>query len=104
MDNNYAKLKFNNISYEVVDLSNINLFCIKNIFKNLIRYSFKIPFKDIYLKSLIETYSPKIVIDHNIRGYAFRVKKLCSNIFTIIYQHSFFMKMRKNYILKNLMD
>lgn len=100
LDNNYAKLKFNNISYEVVDLNNINLFCIKNIFKNLIRYSFKIPFKDIYLKSLIETYSPKIVIDHNIRGYAFRVKKLCSKIFTIIYQHSFFYENEKEFYIK----
>ncbi len=95
MDKNYSKLSFKNISYENANLKEINIFCFKRILVNLIKYFFKYSLNDIYIKSLVETYSPKIVISQNLEGYAYRVKYLCDKVFCITYQHSFFYENEK---------
>ena len=90
MDKNYSKLYFKNITYENANLKEINIFCLKRILINLTKYFFRYSLKDIYIKSLVETYAPKIVISQNLDGYAYRIKYLCKKIFCITYQHSFF--------------
>ena len=95
IDNNYSKLSFKNISFENIKLNEFNLFCIKTIFKNIFKNFFKLSLNDIYLKSLIDSYNPKIIIGQNLEGYIFRIKNLCKNIFCIVYQHSFFYECEK---------
>ena len=68
-DKNYSNLSFINFSYEVVNFNEINLYCLINFLKNTFRFFFKYSIKDIYLKSLVELYNPKVVIDHEITGF-----------------------------------
>ena len=49
---------------------------------------FKLSFRDIYLKTILDLYNPKVVISHHIDGYSYRVKNLNKKIFCIVYQHS----------------
>ena len=101
LDKNYAKLSFNDISYDIANLNEINIFCITKILKNFFRYFLKYSLRDIYLKSLVEIHSPKMVISHNLEGYSYRIKYLCEKIFCVTYQHSFFYEVEKEFYKKN---
>jgi len=90
LDENYSNLKMSKFSSDYLNFNEINLFCLKFLIINLVRKLFSLSIKDIYLKSIIEAYSPKIVIDHSINGRALRVKRYLKNVFCITYQHSFF--------------
>lgn len=90
LDENYSNIKINKFSSGYLKFDEINLFCLKFLIINFVKELFSLSFKDIYLKSIIEAYSPKIVIDHSINGRALRVKRFLKNIYCITYQHSFF--------------
>ena len=100
-DKNFSNLSFDNFSYEVVNLNEINLYCLANFLRNIFRFFFKYSLKDIYLKSLVELYNPKVVIDHEITGLAFKIKKLCKHIFCICYQLSYHYGWQKKIFKKN---
>ena len=90
LDNNFAKLKFNNLKYAAVNFDEINLWCLAICIRNFFSiFSKKISIKELYFKVLFELYSPKIVIDSNIRYWGWMCKKLFKKTKTIIYQHSF---------------
>ena len=46
--------------------------------------------KLIYLKIIVNSYSPKIIIGHEINGRAFKIKKIFPKIKTILYQFGFY--------------
>ena len=80
---NYSNIKINKFSSGYLKFDEINLFCLKFLIINFVKELFSLSFKDIYLKSIIEAYSPKIVIDHSINGRALRVKRFLK-IFTVL--------------------
>ncbi len=90
LDENYSNIKIHKFSSGYLKFDEINLFCLKFLIINFVKELFSLSFKDIYLKSIIEAYSPKIIIDHSINGRALRVKRFLKNIYCITYQHSFF--------------
>ena len=104
MDKNYSNLSFDDVSYEVANLKQINLYLTKRIVLNFLKFFLKYSISDIYIKSLVEAYSPKIVISHNMEGYAYRIKYLCNKIYCITYQHSFFYENEKDIYSKNFKD
>ncbi len=108
MDRNYSKLSFKDISYDVANLKEINFFCINRILINLLKFFFTHSLKDIYLKSLVETHSPKIIISNDREEYSFKIKNLCKNIFCITYQHSYYddydKKFLKEYLIGKTCD
>ena len=97
LDNNYANLRFDGLSSTIIDFDEINLKCIIAFIKNFIFLFYKkLTIKEIYFKTLIESYNPKIAIGHSITGYAYICKKLCKKITTITYQHSFIYENEKS--------
>ena len=97
LDNNYAKLKFNDLKYAAVNFNEINLWCLVKCIRNFFSiFRKKISMKELYFKVLFELYNPKIVIDSNIRYWGWMCKKLFKKTKTIIYQHSFLYDYEKN--------
>ena len=90
MDRNYSGLAFNSCSYDKFEFEEINLFCLGRFFFNLFKFFSKKNLREIYKISIIELFSPKIVISHSIDGNAFWVKENFKNIYCVTYQHSFF--------------
>ena len=102
-DKNYAKLVFDGITHEEVNLSKFNVFSFFKFLGNFFRFFFKLSFRDIYLKTILDLYNPKAVISHHIDGYSYRVKNLNKKIFCVVYQHSMFYEYEKK-IYKKLFD
>ena len=97
LDNNFAKLKFNNLKYAAVNFDEINLWCLAICIRNFFSiFSKKISIKELYFKVLFELYSPKIVIDSNVRYWGWMCKKLFKKTQTIIYQHSYLYDFEKD--------
>ena len=90
LDDNYSSLKFENLSYEVINFNKLNFFClIKSLFSFLKSIEQNLSFKEVYLKNLYKLYSPKVAISHHLNKRALLCKYLCPNISTITYQFSY---------------
>ena len=85
-EDNQCKLKFENISSYTIDNKEINLYYL--LFA-LIKYFFgffKISFRDVYLKIILEELKPKIVISHELTERGHRLKRLYPPSKLIMYQ------------------
>ena len=103
LDDNYSKLKFKNTSYKNVNFKEINFYSlILSIFNFLFKKK-KLSFKDIFRKTTIQMYNPKIIITHETTSRADYIKKLFPNVMLIVYQYAFFIhkrfKKKQNYDL-----
>ena len=88
LDNNYVNFKFFNYSNVIIDIKEINLYYLPS---SIFQYFFskhKLSLKYIYLRNIILSYKPIILIGYNIDIIIYKCKELCPEIITIIYQHN----------------
>ena len=91
LDDGYANLNFENIcsfktiKNEIFLRSLLRAFLRKNF---LFKKSSNEPLAYLYLKDILKTAKPKVIIGHDFKENIFKIKKEIPKIFTIIYQFS----------------
>ena len=86
-DKNFAKLKIKNFSYHYFDYKSFNFYVLLKSLPEVFKIN-DISFKYIYLKNFLEMISPSVVVGHNFNNIIYKVKRINSNIKTIIYLHN----------------
>ena len=87
LDDNYANIKLDGISFFKINFSEINIYyIIMALFQKFFFNEKKINFKDLYYKNLFNSFTPKLAVGHDINGKAFYCNKICPKIFTLTYQ------------------
>ena len=87
LDDNYANIKLDGISFFKINFSEINIYyIIMTLFQKFFFNEKKINFKDLYYKNLFNSFTPKLAVGHDINGRAFYCNKICPKILTLTYQ------------------
>ena len=87
LDDNYANIKLNKISFCSLNFNEINIYyIIKALFQRIFLKEKKLKFKDLYYRNLLNSFTPGLVIGHDLNGKAFYCKKICPKILTLTYQ------------------
>lgn len=100
-----GNLKLRNISQNLLNQNELNLrYLIIGFFKFLFIRKKNISISDFYFIEMIKSYSPKVVLGHDMTGITFRVKKLIPEFSTITYQLAFIFKCDANYYKNNFQN
>ena len=97
-----GNLKLKNISQNFLDQNELNLrYLIIGFFRFLFIRKKNITLSDFYFIEMIKSYSPKVVLGHDMTGITFRIKKLIPSLSTITYQLAFIFKNDEDYYKNN---
>jgi surface carbohydrate biosynthesis protein len=87
LDDNYANLKFEKYTYEVVKFNNIYInYVLLSFIYTVLNFKNLSYFKKKYLKILLNSFDSKIAIGHHINGLAYYYKSFFPNNKAITYQ------------------
>ena len=87
LDDNYANIKLDGISFFKINFSEINIYyIIKTLFHFFSFNEKKINFKDLYYKNLFNSFTPKLAVGHDLNERSFYCNKICPKILTLTYQ------------------
>tara|TARA_Y100001958_G_C21236407_1_gene562925 strand:+ start:865 stop:1926 length:1062 start_codon:yes stop_codon:yes gene_type:complete len=102
LDDGYSNLKFDDISYELINFKKINFFCLIKTIYNFIFQTKRLSFKQKYKQTLYRMFSPSVIISHHINKRGVECKILCPEIKVAIYQFAYCPeKFNLNHILGN---
>jgi surface carbohydrate biosynthesis protein len=101
-DNNYSKLELKNRDFYLFEKKNLNTYYLFLTFKEFLFGKKTKGLSEAYLKTIVESVDPKIIIDNELNGRGFKIKKIFPNLKVIIYQFGHYFPTSYNFLKKNL--
>ena len=87
LDNSHSNINFKNLKFEYEDFRNLNIYY---FFFAILKYFFfnnkRLALNLVYKKIILESYEPKIILDHWLTGNIKDIKKVFPKVKIIIYE------------------